>query len=169
MNLTETLLGVLCVLLAAGCLVQTARMSAAQKEKSQAVSERDHYERKVAEERAAHEVAMREKDARQREALRAVAQIYEQEQSNAKAAHDQVVADLRNGLVRLRERWTCPTAAATADLSTAAGASGSADASAELRAASAGRIVGTGAECDAQVRGLQAVVRAYQEQQGAPQ
>lgn len=169
MNIAATVLGVLCVALAAGCVVQTVRLGTAQAAHSTATAERDRYALQVAEQRTAHEVAMREKDNRQRKALRAIARIYEQEQSNAQAAHDKVVADLRDGLVRLRERWTCPAAAATADLSTAAGAAGSADASAELRAASAGRVVRAGAECDAQVRGLQAVVLAYQEQQGVPQ
>lgn len=169
MNIAAAVLGVFCVVLAAGCIAQTVRLGNAQRDQTKAVSDRDRYALRVAEQRAAHEVAIREKDARQREALRAIAQIYEQEQSHAKAAHDQVVADLRAGLVRLRDRWTCGAADAAADLPATAGATGSTDAPAELRAASAGRIVGAGAECDAQVRGLQAVVRTYQELQGVPQ
>lgn len=169
MNIAASVLGVFCAALAAGCIVQTVRLHGARTEYSKAVSDRDTYALEVAEQRAAHEVAMREKDARQREALRAVARIYEQELSNANAAHDRVVADLRDGLVRLRQRWSCGAPNAAPDMPPAAGASGSADAASELRAASAGRIVRAGAECDAQIRGLQGVIRAYQELQGVPQ
>lgn len=167
MNIAATVLSVLCVALAAGCVLQSVRLADARADAATAESERDALALSVAEQRTAHEVAMREKDARQRQALRAVAQIYEQEKSNAQAAHDQVVADLRAGLVRLRERWTCPAPVAAADLPATAGPAVGADATAELRAASAARVVRAGAECDAQVRGLQAVVLAYQEQ-GVP-
>jgi hypothetical protein len=166
-NIAATVLSVICVALAASCVLQSIRLADARTDAATAESERDALALSVAEQRTAHEVAMREKDARQRQALRAVAQIYEQEKSNAQAAHDQVVADLRAGLVRLRERWTCPAPAAAADLPATAGSAAVADALAELRAASAARVVRAGAECDAQVRGLQAVVLAYQEQ-GVP-
>lgn len=169
MNIAATVLGVLCVALAAGCVLQSARLADARTEAAKAKSQRDALALEVSEQRAAHEVAMREKDARQREALRAVAQIYEQEQRDAQATHDRVIADLRSGLVRLREHWTPPQPDAAADLSATAGAPVSPDAAAELRAASAARIVGAGAACDAQVRGLQAVILAYQDNATQPQ
>lgn len=84
-----------------------------------------------------------------------IAEQYEQDKINAQAKADAVIADLRAGAIRLQDKWAgCPTPrlpgidprptepdAATAD-----------------REASASRIIRAGAACDAQVKGLQAVV-----------
>ena len=86
----------------------------------------------------------------------AIAARYEQEKANAEETHARVVADLRSGNTRLRAHWQ--GCVATADLSRTAESAARADDAARLRAASAGRIIAVGAECDAHVRGLQ---RAY--------
>ncbi|TMN18460.1 endopeptidase [Pseudoxanthomonas sp. X-1] len=87
-----------------------------------------------------------------------IANAYEEGKAAAQAAADRVAADLRDGNLRLQQRWA--SCAATASLSGAASSPSRPDAGADDRAASAGRIVGAAAECDAQVRGLQALVRS---------
>ena len=93
--------------------------------------------------------------------LAEVAARYEQEKIDAQAAADRITADLRAGNVSLHRRWQA--CAATADLSGASAAAGQPDGGADDRAASAVRIVRAAAQCDAQVRGLQDVVRADRE------
>jgi Bacteriophage lysis protein. len=83
------------------------------------------------------------------------AKKFEQDKANAKATSDRVVADLRSGNLRLQQRWATQVLASQA--ATAAGPGG-ADAGADDRAESAGRIVRAAAECDAQVRGLQDIL-----------
>lgn len=86
-----------------------------------------------------------------------------QELHDAQAKSDAVVAGLRDGALRLRRQWAgCESAAASVP-STAAGV-GSPDATAEQRTASAAAIVRIGAEADAQIRALQAVIRADRSQ-----
>lgn len=87
-------------------------------------------------------------------AANALAQQYEQEKADALATHDRVVAGLRTGNLRLHARWEATSA--THELSTAAAAAAVADAAARDREESAGRAIGAAAQCDAQVRGLQA-------------
>lgn len=122
-------------------------------------------EREIAEERAEMAEAVRKAEADARAAeqaaagrIAAVAQRYEQEKSDAQAAADRVVSDLRAGNLRLHQRWQA--ALATGGLSRAATATGEPDAAPDDRSQSAGRIVRAAAECDAQVRGLQAVILA---------
>lgn len=122
-------------------------------------------EAEIAAERAEMAEAVRQAEADAREAERQatqriaeVAQQYEQEKRDAQDAADRVVADLRAGNLRLHQRWQA--ALATGELSRAATAAGEPDAAADDRIESAGRIVRAAAECDAQVRGLQAVIRA---------
>ena len=86
------------------------------------------------------------------------AQRYEQEKIDAQAAADRLAADLRAGNVSLHRRWEA--CSATADLSAAFPGAGLADGGADDRAESAGRAVAAAAACDAQVRGLQAVLMA---------
>lgn len=87
--------------------------------------------------------------------LAAIAATYEQEKQDVQAAADRVVADLRADNLRLQKRWSgCPAVPETA------ATAGKPDAAADDRAASAGRIILAGAACDAQVRGLQAVILA---------
>lgn len=90
-----------------------------------------------------------------------VAADYEQERRDVQDRADRVVADLNAGNVSLHRRWQA--CAATADLSAAATATGELDAGAADRAESAGRAIAAAAACDAQVRGLQAVIRADRE------
>ncbi|PJK07996.1 endopeptidase [Lysobacteraceae bacterium NML95-0200] len=91
-------------------------------------------------------------------AMESAAQKYEQEKQDAEQRAEKLAADLRTGAVRLRERWQgCP---ASPSVPAVASSSGQPDAGAEDRSESAARIIGAAAECDAQVRGLQAVIRA---------
>lgn len=116
-----------------------------------------------AEMRAADAIARAEAAARREEQSRAgavasVLAAYEKGKDDANAKRDAVAAGIRSGDVRLRSHWQpeCP-----GSVPEAAGTPGRSDAGAELRAASAGRIVGIGAECDAQLRACQSVIRAY--------
>ena len=87
--------------------------------------------------------------------LARIATTYEQEKIDAQAAADRVVADLRADNLRLSKRWAgCPA------VPEAAATAGEPDAAADDRIESAARIVRAAAECDAQVRGLQAVILA---------
>lgn len=93
------------------------------------------------------------------EKLNDIADRYERERNEAQQHADKLAADLRAGTLRLRERWqarVCPAG----DMPATAAATGITDAAAADRAESAARIIGAAAECDAQVRGLQAVIRA---------
>ncbi|PJK01449.1 hypothetical protein CO615_04000 [Lysobacteraceae bacterium NML75-0749] len=91
-------------------------------------------------------------------AMESAAQKYEQEKQDAEQRAEKLAADLRTGAVRLRERWQgCP---ASPSVPAASAAASIADAGAADRSESAARIVRAAAECDAQVRGLQAVIRA---------
>ena len=68
------------------------------------------------------------------------------------------LAELRAGNLRLHDRWAA--CAATSQLSAASAAAGKPDDGAASREDSAVRIVRAAEQCDAQVRGLQAVVMA---------
>jgi hypothetical protein len=85
--------------------------------------------------------------------------LHQKEKDDAKAQADAVVADLRSGLLRLHARWEASVATA-ALVSEATAGTREPDAAALDRYESAGRIVRAADECDAQVRGLQAVVLA---------
>lgn len=105
--------------------------------------------------------ALIEARAREREHTETMARIgatHQEELTRVQTEYDGLVRDLRAGVVRLQDRWAgCPAASGVP----AAGASGpGADAGADDRAASAARIVRAAAECDAQVRGLQSIIRA---------
>lgn len=105
----------------------------------------------------------RERERQLTEHMAEVAAIYEKDRQDAQAAADAVVADLRAGNIRLHQRWQA--AIATRDLSRAAAAPGEPDAAADDRDAAAARIVRAGAVADAQIRGLQAVIRSYRGEQ----
>lgn len=91
-------------------------------------------------------------------AMEAAAKTYEQEKQDAEQRAEKLAGDLRAGAVRLRERWQgCPASSSVPAVASSASQS---DAGAEDRSESAARIVRAAAECDAQVRGLQAVIRA---------
>lgn len=92
---------------------------------------------------------------------------YQRGLNDAKAAADRVVADLRDGNLRLREQWRGCEASARVSTPAAAGpgVDAAADAGAEdpkraVRDASAGRLVQYGAEADALIKALQARVRS---------
>lgn len=89
----------------------------------------------------------------------AVATQYEQEKADAESKGAAVADGLRAGNLRLRQRW----AGCEARVSDLAASPGQPDGAADDRADSAGRIVRAAAACDAQVRGLQALVRADRE------
>lgn len=83
----------------------------------------------------------------------AVAQQHQQDLQHAQDTYGRTVNDLRDGAIRLQDRWAgCPS------LSGSGTSTGKPDGQADDRAEGAGRIVQAAAECDAQVRGLQAVV-----------
>jgi hypothetical protein len=101
-----------------------------------------------------------EREARTREAgIRAeydrAAQVFEKERDDAKA----LVDDLLGGNRRLRREWAaCETTARVSGATTAAGIP---DGDAEVRREGIRRVLGIVAECQAHVRGLQSVVRAW--------
>lgn len=98
----------------------------------------------------------REKEHEMGDRFIAVSLKHQQDLQRAKADRDALAAAVRSGAVQLRDHWTgCLSASAAA----AAGA-GRPDAAADDRADSANRIVQAARECDAQVRGLQAVLSA---------
>jgi hypothetical protein len=109
-------------------------------------------------ERRASERDARDAESRHRDALIVAAQQYEKDKIDAQAAADRTIADLRSGAVRLRQHWQ--GCVATSALSGAAATAAVADDGAELRRQDSGDLVRIGEECDAQVRGLQAVALA---------
>ena len=112
-------------------------------------------------EQAAREEATLRKD-KLIEAQNAVSAAYEKGKNDAEAAAKRTIADLRNGTVVMRERWTA--CKASADLPTAAAGPSEPDAGAADRAESAGRIVQAAAQCDAQVKGLQELLSLERKQ-----
>lgn len=110
----------------------------------------------LAAQRAQFEAAARERDRAQHDALAVIRTIYEKELADAHATATSVAAGLRADALRLRGHWQ--GCLATADLSQAAATAARADDAAELRAASAGRIIGAGAEADVDIRALQQYV-----------
>lgn len=91
------------------------------------------------------------------QALAQVAEQYEKEKARVRTENDKLVADLRAGTVRLHERWQAERA--TRDLAGAVARAAEPDAAERDRQDSAARIIAAGDYCDAQVRGLQEVVR----------
>lgn len=89
-----------------------------------------------------------------------VATQYEEERQNAERKGSSVAAGLRNGNLQLQQRWQGCEAARVSDLGAGIAQP---DGGANDRSDSAGRIVRAAAQCDAQVRGLQAQVRADRE------
>lgn len=87
---------------------------------------------------------------------------HQRDMTNAQANYDRNLADLRAGNLRMRAAWRCPGASGAA-VSQAAAAAGGPDAGADEREQSASRIVRAADQCDAQVLGLQALLRAERE------
>jgi len=92
------------------------------------------------------------------EAKEAIAAQYLEELNNAQSKGDRLAADVLAGDVRFRKLWAqCKAVPTTGHAATSTSAP---DGATDDRAASAGRIVRAAAECDAQVRGLQALILA---------
>lgn len=115
--------------------------------------------KKVAEQERDNAIAVIAVERQRVKRAEAVAIQYEQEREDAESKGAAVADGLRAGNLRLQQRW----AGCEARVFDLAAASGQPDGAADDRADSAGRIVRAAAACDAQVRGLQALVRADRE------
>ena len=113
-------------------------------------------------ERAATEAADRYKDALAT-AQNAVSAAYEKGKADAEANAKRVVADLRAGNLVLRDRWT--SCQASSGLPRPTPDTSEPDARTADRDESAGRIVQAAAQCDAQVKGLQSLLRLERQSQ----
>ncbi len=148
---------VIAILLLLGVIVwQRGSVSIAHRAADQAASSRDAMESERDAARAEADGAAETLKAERGSAAAAntLASKYEKEKNDAQKASDRLVADLRAGNQRLHQRWKASIA--TAELSAAAAAASQSDGRADDRIESAGRVVGAAAQCDAQVRGLQA-------------
>ncbi|WP_093820141.1 hypothetical protein [Stenotrophomonas indicatrix] len=115
--------------------------------------------KKVAEQERDNAIAVIAVERQRVKRAEAVANQYEQEKADAESKGTAVADGLRAGNLRLQQRW----AGCEARVSDLAASPGQSDGAADDRADSAGRIVRAAAACDAQVRGLQALVRADRE------
>ena len=102
------------------------------------------------------EATARAKEQSDADRMAVIEQTYKQEQADAKAKSDRVIADLKSGALRMRKEWQCPS-----DHNVPEAGSGVAgtDAIAQLRAEDASALVRLGAEADAEIRALQQVIR----------
>ncbi|MFC9523306.1 hypothetical protein ACFTQ9_21035 [Bacillus velezensis] len=115
--------------------------------------------KKVAEQERDNAIAVIAVERQRVKRAEAVATQYEQGKADAESKGAAVADGLRTRALRLQDRWAgCE--ARVSDLTTSASQP---DAAAEDRAAGAGDLVRAAAACDAQVRGLQALVRADRE------
>lgn len=116
-----------------------------------------HLSQDVAAELAAEQAA-RAAQQRHAQELADIAARYEQDKRDAQDKADRVIADLRSGALRLRSQWQgCQ---ATRNLSGAVARAAEPDGGADLRRAGIGSVLGITGACQAQVKGLQEVVRA---------
>ncbi|HGM6720216.1 TPA: endopeptidase [Stenotrophomonas maltophilia] len=148
---------VVAILLLLGVIVwQRGSVSIAHRAADQAASSRDAMESERDAARAEADAAAETLKAERGSAVAAntLASKYEKEKDNAQKATDRLIADLRAGNQRLHQRWQATVA--TAELSAAAAAASQPDGRADDRNESAGRAIGAAAQCDAQVRALQA-------------
>ena len=112
-------------------------------------------------ERTATEAASRHKD-ELAAAQNKVSAAYEKGKSDAEATAKRTVADIRAGNLVLRNRWAaCET---SLGVPTAPPAPSEPDAGTGDREESAGRIVQAADQCDAQVKGLQELLRLERKQ-----
>lgn len=95
----------------------------------------------------------------------AVAEAFERGKRYAENKGEATAADLRAGRLHFRRLWQECAAKSPGGVPGASTPAGEPDAGADDRAASAGRIVRAAAACDAQVVGLQNVIRAYTDAQ----
>lgn len=116
----------------------------------------DAYKAEMVKKTEAARVAAKRAESAQAGAIATAIDKFREGQKNAKQTGASVTAGLNDGSVKLREHWQgCPK-----HLPTAAAGSERSDEGARLRAASAGRVVATGADADAQVTALQAIIRS---------
>ena len=113
-------------------------------------------------ERTATEAASRHKD-ELAAAQNKVSAAYEKGKADAEANAKRVVADLRAGNLVLRDRWT--SCQASSGLPRPTPDTSEPDARTADRDESAGRIVQAAAQCDAQVKGLQSLLRLERQSQ----
>lgn len=148
----------LCLLLVAAVGTQTIRLGHAQADAAKTHTALVTLQRDNADAVVAAELKADVQDKQKQEALAGAEAQYEKDKIDAQKIADRTIADLRAGNIRLRARWdSCHAAAGVPSIAAAAGQP---DAAASDRDASASRIVRAASTCDAQVRGLQAVVRA---------
>jgi len=140
----------LAALLLAG--VQTWRLDSAQDELAAFALKAAEDQAALAAAQVVASEAARQQEQDKAQAANEVAAAYERGKDDAKAAGDLVAADLRAGVSRLQDRWRGCEARGVPGV---AGTASEPDASAADRNDSAGRIIGAGAACDAQVIGLQ--------------
>ncbi|MBN5108808.1 endopeptidase [Stenotrophomonas maltophilia] len=148
---------ILAILLLLGVIVwQRGSVSIAHRATDQAAAARDVMERErdAARAEANATAATLAVERGSATAANALAATYEKEKDDAQKASDRLIADLRAGNQRLHQRWQASLA--TAGLSAAAAAGSQPDGRADDRIESAGRAIGAAAQCDAQVRALQA-------------
>lgn len=148
---------VVAILLLLGVIVwQRGSVSIAHRAADQAASSRDGMEIERDAARAEADAAAKTLKAERGSAAAAnnLASKYEKEKNDAQKASDRLIADLRAGNQRLHQRWQASVA--TAELSAAAAAGSQPHGRADDRIESAGRAIGAAAQCDAQVRALQA-------------
>lgn len=126
--------------------------SHAQAEAEKAVAAQDLAESTL----AAVERARKSEQAKAKQ-LETIAAQYEQDKADAQDKASTVAAGVADGTLQLRMEWA---GCRTQRLSDAAASASQSDGGAGDRAASAGRIIRAAAAADAQVRGLQAVVKA---------
>lgn len=107
-----------------------------------------------------NERAARANEHTRAEKMAEIGDKHEEDRRDAASVPDAVVADLRDGVIRLRnDLATCHTDR----LSEVAFRAGEHHATAQLRAEIAGAAIGIGADSDAQLRACQAVIQADRE------
>lgn len=160
MNLLTTpiLYGLGALAIGAGVLagVQTVRLAGEKAQRAKAETILAEYRAQTDREIARFEVEARATEQRHSADMARIGQQHQQESKDASdKAYQRAVADVRAG--RLRNVWQCPIAASVPSVKPAASG---ADEGADLRGESAGRIFRAVAECEAQLIGLQDVVKA---------
>ena len=115
--------------------------------------------KKVAEQERDNAIAVIAVERQRVKRAEAVATQYEQEKADAESKGAAAADGLRAGNLRLQQRW----AGCEARVSDIAASPGQPDGAADDRAEGARDLVRAAAEADAQVRGLQALVRADRE------
>lgn len=146
----------LVALIALACIAVWQRGTVAQAERARDFAQTA---KKVAEQERDNAIAVIAVERQRVKRAEAVATQYEQGKADAESKGAAVADGLRTRALRLQDRWT----GCEARVSDLAASASQPDAAADDRADSAGRIVRAAAACDAQVRGLQALVRADRE------